>query len=378
MLRIVHIFSEVGHGGGWEVIRQLSMRQAATGHDVVVAARWASKVLHQFDGSVKLVEFAPRPRSRTDIQVLFDVRRVLKNFSGPTVLHAHSPIALLAGSILGERSMARVYTNHFSPPLSPWRSRIKSLILRNADVVVTPSVETSEQVRKEHRIPPEKVRVIPLAADSSRFYPASDAERAAIRAEWGVTPDAIVVAFVGRLDLEKRVHWVLQFTRKASELGRNVFAVICGSGPCESSLKDLAHQLGIESRVRFLGYLKEPRRVYAGSDINVLPSIFETFALTVIEGFLCGTPAFRSDSGGWSSQIVVGETGRAFPRDSEDAFHDGLMELVTDSTGLKLMSRRTRAFALDRFSMATFAKRMDALYLECLAGKTAAPVVAQN
>jgi glycosyltransferase involved in cell wall biosynthesis len=143
--------------------------------------------------------------------------------------------------------------------------------------------------------------------------------------------------------------------------------LIAGAGPCEASLKETAARLSINRNIRFLGRLTEPRRVYVASDLIVLPSIHETFGLVVAESFFCGTPVFRSDSAGWSIQIVIGETGDVFSSESKDQFNCKLLRLIEDKQALSRMAQHVRSFALNRFSLKEYSARMVMLYRECLA-----------
>ena len=371
-MRIIHVTAEIGHGGDWQSIRALAKQQSADQHEVIVAGRGVSCVSAQVAKSVRAVELHPKPFSIHNISSVFALRRLLQETQHPTVLHSHASSAQLLCTLVGRfPNIPRLSTNHLSPPLSARRRLAKSVILRSADCIIAPSDETNQQLSKEHRLSPYRIHTIPYGVDPAAFCPGTVDERASIRGELEIPANATVLGFVGRLNPEKRVHFLLDFVEVAKCAGIDVFVLIAGTGPCEESLKNAAARLAADRNIRFLGRLTDPRPVYLASDLVVLPSIYETFGIVVAESFLCGTPVFRSDSAGWSNQIVAGQTGDVFASDSKEQFNCRLLRLIEDKQALSRMAQHVRSFALSRFSLKEYSDRMVMLYQECLAERAA-------
>ena len=72
---------------------------------------------------------------------------------------------------------------------------------------------------------------------------------------------------------------------------------VAGSGECEKELRTLCRELGLESRVRFLGYVarEELPRLLASADIFLMPSLWEGFGLAAVEAMNASLPLVVSD-----------------------------------------------------------------------------------
>jgi glycosyltransferase involved in cell wall biosynthesis len=125
----------------------------------------------------------------------------------------------------------------------------------------------------------------------------------------------------------------------------DVDLLIAGAGPEEGALRRLAVQLGVNSRVRFLGALPQARlrEVYAGVDALVLASSREGWANVLLEAMACGTPVAASKVWGTPEVVAAPEAGELMPERSAA----GVAEAV----------RRLRAAPRDRSATRRYAER---------------------
>lgn len=80
--------------------------------------------------------------------------------------------------------------------------------------------------------------------------------------------------------------------------------LLIGDGPERLSLERLVIQKGIESKVEFTGFMKNPLDGIAGADVCVYPTTTETFGLSAIEAFYAGKPVIVFEDGGGIAEIV--------------------------------------------------------------------------
>jgi glycosyltransferase involved in cell wall biosynthesis len=101
------------------------------------------------------------------------------------------------------------------------------------------------------------------------------------------------VIAIGRLAEEKNYPVLI---RSASYMP-DVEVVIVGAGPMEASLKQLAKELDISTRIRFLGHVAREKtlEILASADVFVQPSIFEGHSLALLEAAKLGMPLVVSD-----------------------------------------------------------------------------------
>jgi len=131
--------------------------------------------------------------------------------------------------------------------------------------------------------------LIPNGVDTTRFNPEIDGS--SLRKELGVD-DKFVVLSVGRLSKQKGLENLIQAADYLRTRTQNLAILIGGRGEEENRLKDLAGVQGVLKTVQFVGFIlpESLPLYYAACDVFVLPSVFETFGLTVLEALSTGKP----------------------------------------------------------------------------------------
>ncbi len=186
--------------------------------------------------------------------------------------------------------------------------------------------------------------------------------RAEARSTLGLPQDALVVANVGRLHPDKDQATLLAgFAAALPDLPAQTLLVIAGSGPLEAELRELAAQLGIAGRVRFLGQVPDVRRLFAAFDLFALTSDHEPFGMVLLEAMVAGVPVIATDCGG--APEVVGAPDCLFAWRDSDAL---ARKLVADLSPGKADELRHRAETsmrrlAERFSDAAGRSRFHAL-----------------
>lgn len=165
------------------------------------------------------------------------------------------------------------------------------------------------------------------------------------------------------------------FLRAAARLKdkfSNVEFLLIGDGPLRPELERQATDLGLESRVRFLGDCRNIPAILASLDVSVVPSISESLSNVMLESMAAGLPVVATAVGG---NVELGRDGRAFlvPPNDEEALAAG-MECVLADDGLQQeMSRRARQFALENFGVDRIRQQYCELYSDVLASRSRAP-----
>lgn len=160
--------------------------------------------------------------------------------------------------------------------------------------------------------------------------------REAIRREFDTPPDAVVFVQVGRWEPHKGHR---NFFRGLAEL-KGFDNWICwqvGATQRESEVlylrevEQLAEQLGISNRIRYLGWQPDLARVFAGADIYCQPNENpEPFGITFVEALSAGLPVVGTTLGG-PLEIVQPSCGRLVPPNDSVALGRVLRELIDDS-----------------------------------------------
>jgi glycosyltransferase involved in cell wall biosynthesis len=163
-------------------------------------------------------------------------------------------------------------------------------------VAVSPATRTEVRRRLRLRGP---IYIVPNGVDKPACHPLPQPTRA---------PSII---YLGRLVAHKRLPLLLQATAENRARWPGLQVRIVGGGPDRARLEQLSRQLGLESVVRFVGWVpdEERARLLATSWLLVTPSAGEGWGLSVIEANAVGRPALAFRVPGLVNSIADGFNG---------------------------------------------------------------------
>lgn len=177
------------------------------------------------------------------------------------------------------------------------KSRERRALLR-ARVIIANSDATRRNILKHMPVRPDRVQTIYLGADIDA-RPASQNERLAARAHFGMSPTRPLVGFIGSLghDNNKGLDTLLGAWRSlCARASWDCDLVVAGEGRALTKWQAAASGLG--QRVRFLGFCDRIPEMLAAIDLLVSPSRYEAYGLNVHEAICRGVPAIVSRNAG--------------------------------------------------------------------------------
>lgn len=274
-------------------------------------------------------------------QVAHDLARLRERLARADLVHCrfthdHS-LALLARKGLA-RPPALVRTAETAGAIGPglWRG----VAFRACEAVIASSGPYADRLAVVHRVPRERVHVVPGRVDEQRFSPGSGA---ALRAELGVAEDEVLFGIVSRIKPERRHALLVRaFARLLREFPNARLAIV-GRGEGEGELRALAQDLGLERAVLFAGYRTGAALVgaYRALDVKVwLAEGNDGTCRAVLEAMACGKPVIAGDEGAMAEAVRDGVDG-VVSRLEEDALA-GALERVMDGALRRSMGESAR------------------------------------
>ena len=214
------------------------------------------------------------------------------------VIHAHDWLTYNAGiaakRLSGKPLVVHVHATSFdSSSDNNIDTRVYEIEKRGmeaADKVITVSDLTRNIVITKYGIDPAKVVTVHNAVDFSG--------RSEIKVEKGVKDK--VVTFLGRITFQKGPEYFIEAAAKVLKRCDNVRFVMAGSGDMMNrSIRQVA-RLGISDRFHFTGFLRgnEVQKMFALSDVYVMPSVSEPFGISPLEAMRSGVPSVISRQSG--------------------------------------------------------------------------------
>ncbi len=241
-------------------------------------------------------------------------------------------------------------------------TRLTDLIVANAEAV-------RQDVIRQERMAPSKVKVVHNGIDAFRYALAADP---ALRSSLGLAEGARVVGVVANLIPYKGHRDFLRACQAIRQREAGVTFLLIGDGPCRGELEDLARELGLEKAVRFLGSRRDVPQLLALMDIVVLPSLEEGFPNAILEAMAAGKPVVATRVGGVPEAVVHDETGLLVPPHDPQALADAILLLLADPSRAEAMGRTGRDRAAKLFGLDRMIRETEALYEELLVTKATA------
>jgi D-inositol-3-phosphate glycosyltransferase len=194
-------------------------------------------------------------------------------------------------------------------------------VVAESDRLIASTVQEARELVELYGADPAKVVTVAPGVDLERVKPGS---RSAARKRLGLPDDAVVLAFVGRIQPLKAPDVVLQAAARlvARDPGlREKLVVLVVGGASGNGLKEpaalakLAGDLGISDLVRFEPPADQSRLadVYRAATVTMVPSHNESFGLVALESQACGTPVIAAAVGGLLTAVTDGRSGLLIP-----------------------------------------------------------------
>lgn len=131
-----------------------------------------------------------------------------------------------------------------------------------------------------------------IPTESFRF---DEKKRKVTRNELGIDSDTVLLLNIGRLEAQKNQQMLLNSFASMAACNNDTVLAIVGEGTLRESLQSQACDLGVSSRVLWLGRRTDVANLMSASDAFLLPSLFEGFPFVLVEAQASGLPSFVSD-----------------------------------------------------------------------------------
>jgi L-malate glycosyltransferase len=279
----------------------------------------------------------------------------------------HSVSALLARQMLAARGrkLPFVTTLHGTDITLVGLDRsylpITRFAIEESDGVTSISQYLKDKTLTEFKIK-NPIAVIPNFVNCDVYKPLDDREAA--RARYAAPGEKIVIHLSNFRPVKRVTDVVKVFARIVERVPARLLLV--GDGPDRSSAEWLAHGLGIQDRVTFLGKQESVNELLPVADLMVMPSELESFGLAALEAMACRVPTIGTRVGGVPELIDDGATGRLFPVGDTNAMADAAVALLNDVERLHEMGRAGRAAAQARYCSSRIIPLYEKYYEEVL------------
>jgi glycosyltransferase involved in cell wall biosynthesis len=190
-------------------------------------------------------------------------------------------------------------------------------------------------------------------------------DRAAVRAEWNVEPDHVVVGTVARLFRNKGYEQLIAATRIAAAGNASLRFVWVGDGDQRPEYESMLRDAGLTDRVILTGLVPptDVPRLLSGMDLLVHSSQWEGLPRVLVQALLMQVPVISFDNDGAPEVVIPGETGALAPFNDITALAEAITTLAENAEQRTQYGHTGREQCLKRFDHTRMSEQIEAEYL---------------
>ncbi len=305
----------------------------------------------------------------------------------PDIVHTHASKAGTLGRMAAFSCNVPVVVHTFHGHVfHSYFNKVKTTIFKNIErrlakkstCIIAISDIQKQELGLEHRIAPmDKIKVIPLGFDLSKFRYETEIKRFSFRQAYNIQDDEIAIGIVGRLVPVKNHELFLRALKIVlAKTTKKVKALVIGDGEDRDKIFNLCKDLNLEyctdnftkatANLVFTSWIKEIDHVNAGLDIVALSSFNEGTPVSLIEAQAANNPIVSTNVGGIENIVLNNKTGLLSELGDIDGYANNLLKIIEDKNLMKKMQEEGWEHVKEKFSHHRLVKDMSALYHELL------------
>ena len=233
--------------------------------------------------------------------------------------------------------------------------------INESDIVTSVSESLKQDTLRLFRIDKD-IKVIPNFTNIKKSKETSPCKRTVM-----AKPEELIVTHISNFRKVKRIDDVVRiFYGIQQKLLAKLIMV--GDGPEREIADQLCKDLGIKSKVLFLGNTSDIDRILCFTDLFLLPSASESFGLSALEAMAAGVPVVSSNTGGLPEVNEEGVSGYLCPIGDVKAMAEKAIYILEDKTRLAQFKQNARKVA-ERFDEDRIVPMYEALYYSAIDNK---------
>jgi glycosyltransferase involved in cell wall biosynthesis len=321
---------------------------------------------------------------KNDLKAYRQIKKIIKEFK-PDIVHTHAAKAGTLGRlaayelnvpVIVHTFHGHVFHSYFGKMKTGFYKIIERYLAKKSDCIIAISERQKYELSAIHKIcSPDKIKVIPLGFDLSRFNENLDSNRKKFREEYGIKDDEIIITIIGRLVPVKNHALFLRAIKFVKQnTTEKIRAFIVGDGEERENIENMCLDLELSfsnqkkslSDLTFTSWIKNVEFVCAGSDIIALTSFNEGTPVSLIEAQASNRPVVSTKVGGIENIIIEGKTGLLSDSGDEKSYMNNLLMLVNDPKKRLKLGAGGWENVKSKYHYSRLVKDMENLYKELL------------
>ncbi len=323
---------------------------------------------------------------KNDYAAYKKIKKIIQEYR-PDIVHTHASKAgtlgrLAAAScnvpIIIHTFHGHVFHSYFGKFKTSFYKNIERYLAKKSTAIIAISDLQKQELVDVHKIcKAEKVQIIPLGFDLTKFQENQSEKRNQFRDQYNVADDELVISIIGRLVPVKNHALFLEGVKFVSQnTSKKIRAFIIGDGESRNTIEGKAKELEIpfidgtksnkQTLLTFTSWIKDIDIALAGSDVVTLTSFNEGTPVSLIEAQAANKAIVSTNVGGIENVVIPNKTALLCENDSINQFCNQLLNVISDDNLRKSLSQNGWQHVKEKFHFTRLVSDMENLYEKLL------------
>lgn len=284
------------------------------------------------------------------------------------VIHCNTPIGGVLGRVCGKKAKVPkiIYTAHgfhfykgaplVNRTLFKWA---EMWMAHYTDAIITMNKEDYKAAKRFRIRNKGKVYFIPGVGVNTKLYQVDFVDKNELKNSLGLKKEDIVLIAMG--DIIQRKNYASSIKAIAKVKNKKLHFLICGKGPEQENLQNLAKELNISDQIHFLGFRTDIKELLNIADIFLFTTYQEGLPRSMMEAMSAGLPCIASNVRGNIDLIENGKGGFLRNPDDIDGFAQAI-NLLAEDIDLREKMKVSNMHTIKKFDVENVKNEMKKIY----------------
>ena len=364
-IKILHVIKSLGRGGA-EMLLPETLKDHNQGlfeFHYIYFLPWKNQM-------VKAIEMAGGKVScfsaKNNLQLLMQYSKIIKYCKKNQIqlIHAHLPWAGFVSRLIHFKTgIPVIYTEHnlqeryhfITKFINKWSFNFQTIAIGVSEDV------TQSILKNIHPTIPCKTLLNGVNIES--FQRNNLEQRNAVRKQFCIPEDALLVGTVAVFRFQKRLDKWLEIISEAIANNPNIYGIIVGAGILEPEIFAKHKELNLGGKVFFTGLQTNVKPYYEAMDVFMMSSSFEGLPVSLLEAMSMGCAIVSTNAGGIKEVIQNKENGIIVDVDDWGKMSSSLLTLAENPSQLAYFQSEARKRVATNFSIKAMVTQLESLYI---------------
>ena len=347
-------------------------------------------ILQQLDLHPTIINDMQRSIGLSDFSAYKQIDKIIKEYK-PVIVHTHASKSGFIGRLAAYNNgvpiilhtfHGHVFHSYFGNLKTTFYKLLERWLAKKSTKIIAISKEQKRELVEDHAIcSHDKMTVVPLGFDLTRFYSGVPEKRTDFRSKYELEQNDIAIVIVGRLVPIKNHDLFIDAAARIIESGNsNVRFFIVGDGESRNHIENTLEtkEIGFTQNTPpsqkkpfcLTSWIKDVDWVYSGCDIVCLTSLNEGTPVSLIEAQAASKPIVTTKVGGIEDIVIEGESAFLTDRTDDEGFSNHLATLIDDQELRITMGMAGYNNAIKKFNFSRLVDDISNLYSTLLKNNT--------